>query len=106
MRAITRGWVVQVTPVHERSSPRASRLCFEFYTVTRGGGRGGIADKQLGPSHAWPWGNFTACQAPRESRYQVGSSCLWMIAGQARCFAQVGWQDNFCRGRRAMAPVA
>lgn len=39
MQAITRGWVVQVTPVHERSSPRAARFCFEFYTVThRAGG--------------------------------------------------------------------
>lgn len=36
MQAITSGWVVQVTPVHERSSPKAAWFCFEFYTVMGG----------------------------------------------------------------------
>lgn len=90
MQAITRGWVVQVTPVHERSSPRAARFCFEFYTVTRGGepgvvvGGGGVmANEQLGPACAWPWGSSTAWQAAGGTRCRVGSSRLWRIAGRA-----------------------
>lgn len=98
MRAITRGWVVQVTPVHERNTPSASQLCFKFYTVTCWGG---IADKQLGPSHACLWGSFPACKAPGESRHQVGSSCLWRIAGQARCLVQGGMAGQCLQGQKS-----
>lgn len=66
MQAITRGWVVQVTPVHERSSPRAAWFCFEFCTVTGGGGA--TADEQLGLACAWPWGSSAASQAAGETR--------------------------------------
>lgn len=79
MQAITRGWVVQVTPVHERSSPRASRFCFKFYTVTCGGG---TAREQLGPACARPRGPSAASQAAEETRrwfrfHQLTSSASW-----------------------------
>lgn len=48
MQAITRGWVVQVTSVHEKSSPRAACFCFEFCTVVQKVG-GGMWLR----SHAW-----------------------------------------------------
>lgn len=85
MQAITRGWVVQVTPVHESSSPRAARFCFKFYTVTCGrGGQGGrgTAREQLGTACAQPRGPSTASQAAEENRHwfqfhQLTSSASW-----------------------------
>lgn len=68
MRAITRGWVVQVTPVHERSSPTAAWFCFAFYTVTRRRRRGTSFTDSFGPARTWPWGSSAAGQAAGETR--------------------------------------
>lgn len=115
MQAITRGWVVQVTPVHESSSPRAARFCFKFYTVTCGrggqGGRGtareqlGTAREQLGPACAQPRGPSTASQAAEENRHwfwfhQLTSSASWAF-GRGE-----GSRLAFWGGRRVVAFAA
>jgi len=48
MQAITRGWVAQVTPVPERSSLKATRFCFKFYTVAQGRAGGAPLPSSLG----------------------------------------------------------
>lgn len=102
MQAITRGWVVQVTPVHESSSPRDARFCFEFYTVTGGGGGGGgIANEQLGPACAWPWGSPAAWWAAGATRCQVGGSHPWRMVGRAGHWAQGGGAGRLLGGQES-----